>query len=93
MNNNYGQTSRQISDRYNAKQAVFNALKNGREISLLDSMEFELSQMHTTITYIRKDIREKNLPYILKDRWITFGKHGKRCKAYRLEEAPAPKTL
>lgn len=80
-----GQTSQQIADRYIAKQAIFAALKNGREISMLDSQEFEVSQMHTTITNIRAEIREKNLPYVLKDRWITFGKYNKRCKAYSLE--------
>lgn len=81
-----GQTSQQIADRYIAKQAIFNALKSGREISMLDSQEFEVSQMHTQITNIRAEIRDKNLPYILKDRWITFGQHGKRCKAYTLEQ-------
>ena len=80
-----GQTSGQIADRYIAKKAIFAAMEQGREISLLDSVEFEVSQMHTQISGIRKDIREKGLPYRMKDRWIEFGKHGKRCKAYRLE--------
>ena len=80
-----GQTSGQIADRYIAKKAIFEAMKNGREISMLDSTEFEVSQMHTQICNIRQDIRDKHLPFVLKDRWIEFGRHGKRCKAYKLE--------
>lgn len=77
--------SNQIKDRYIAKKAIFNAMKDGRHISLLDSREFEVSQMHTQITFIRNEIREKNLPYVLRDEWIPFGTHGKRCKSYWLE--------
>lgn len=77
--------SQQIADRYNAKKAVFEAMCQGRKLSFLDSREFEVSEFHTTICQIRKDIDSKNLPWDLKDRWITFGKHGKRCKEYWLE--------
>lgn len=79
------QTQNQIADRYNAKRAIFNALKDGRHISFLDSKEFEVSEMHTQITFIRKEIRDKNLPYVLKDEWMTFGPYNKRCKRYWLE--------
>lgn len=85
MNTLTGQTSQQSADRYNAKKAIFKAMIEGREISMLDSSEFGVSQMHTQICNIRADIREKNLPYIMTDRWITFGKYGKRCKAYRIQ--------
>ena len=78
-------TSQQISDRYNAKKAVFEAMCQGRKVSCLDSREFEVSEFHTTICKIRQDIDSKSLPWNLKDRWITFGKHGKRCKEYWLE--------
>lgn len=78
-------TSQQIADRYNDKKAVFEAMCQGRKLSFLDSREFEVSEFHTTICQIRKDIDSKNLPWDLKDRWITFGKHGKRCKEYWLE--------
>lgn len=78
-------TSQQIADRYNAKMAIFEAMTKGRKISFLDSREFEVSEMHTTICFIRKDIEEKNLPYVLKDKWITFGNRNKRCKEYWLE--------
>ena len=78
-------TSQQIADRYNAKKAVFEAMCQGRKVSCMDSREFEVSEFHTTICKIRQDIDSKSLPWDLKDRWITFGKHGKRCKEYWLE--------
>lgn len=85
MNTEDNFTSQQIVDRYNAKKAVFEAMCQGRKVSCLDSREFEVSEFHTTICKIRQDIDSKSLPYDLKDRWITFGKHGKRCKEYWLE--------
>lgn len=85
MNTDDNFTSQQIADRYNAKKAVFEAMCQGRKVSCLDSREFEVSEFHTTICKIRQDIDSKSLPWDLKDRWITFGKHGKRCKEYWLE--------
>ena len=78
-------TSQQIADRYNAKKAIFEAMTQGRKVSFLDSREFEVSQFHTTICKIRKDIDSKSLPRELTDQWISFGRHGKRCKEYWLE--------
>ena len=86
MNTEDNFTSQQIADRYNAKKAVFEAMCKGRKVSCLDSREFEVSEFHTTICKIRQDIDSKSLPWDLKDRWITFGKHGKRCKEYWLEK-------
>ena len=85
--NSFEQTHQQIVDRYNAKKAIFTAMTNGRHISLLDSMEFQVSQMHTTICNIRKDIDQKNLPYVLMDRWITT-RNDKKIKEYWLEARP-----
>ena len=85
MNTDDNFTSQQIADRYNAKKAVFEAMCQGRKVSCLDSREFEVSEFHTTICKIRQDIDSKSLPWDLKDRWITFGKHVKRCKEYWLE--------
>lgn len=79
------QTQRQIADRYIAKKAIFEAMLGGRKVSLLDSVEFEVSQMHTQISSIRKEIEDKNLPWVLKDEWMEFGNHGKKCKRYWLE--------
>ena len=85
MNTENQQTQRQIADRYIAKKAIFEAMMNGRKISFLDSAEFEVSEMHTQMHCIRQDIEDKKLPWVLKDEWMEFGKHGKRCKRYWLE--------
>lgn len=85
MNTEDNFTSQQIADRYIAKQAIFEAMTQGRKVSFLDSMEFEVSEFHTTICKIRQDIENKSLPWELKDQWMSFGKHGKRCKQYWLE--------
>lgn len=79
------QTNKQIADRYIAKKAIFDAMMNGRKISFLDSAEFEVSEMHTQMHCIRQDIEDKKLPVELKDEWMEFGKHGKKCKRYWLE--------
>ena len=81
----YQQTHKQIVDRYNAKQAIYEAMTQGRHISLEDSLEFAVSQMHTTICFIRKDLQKKSLPYVMKDRWIDSGKYRKKIKEYWLE--------
>lgn len=83
MATNYEQTRRQIVDRYNAKKAIFEAMTRGRRISLMDSMEFRVSEMHTTICNIRQEIERKNLPWELKDRWVC--PYGKKFKEYWLE--------
>lgn len=85
MNTEDNFTSRQIADRYIAKQAIFEAMTRGRKVSFLNSAEFAVSEFHTTICNIRKDIDRKSLPWDLKSQWITFGKQGKRCKEYWLE--------
>lgn len=81
-------TNKQIADRYNATKAIFNAMVTGRELSFLNSAEFEIAEFHTAITKIRQMIERKNLPLQVIDRWIEFGKHGKRCKAYKIIRKP-----
>lgn len=78
------QTREQIKARYIAKQAIFNAMMNGRHISLLDSVEFMVSEMHTQICTIRQDIEKKNLPVSMKSQW--FERNGKRMKEYWIEK-------
>lgn len=58
----------------------------GRHISLVNSEEFQLSQMHTAISKIRKRILHNSLPYVMRDRWITIGENKVQCKEYWLEE-------
>lgn len=79
------QTQKQIIDRYNAKKAIFDAMMNGRKISMFDSEEFAVSQMHTMICFIRKEIKQKNLPWVMRDEWVDFAQHTKKCKRYWLE--------
>ena len=67
-------------------QKVLNAMISGRHISLVNSEEFELSQMPTTICKIRKRILHNSLPYVMRDRWITIGENKVQCKEYWLEE-------
>lgn len=75
----------QISARENAIKAVFQALAAGRTLSIFDSKEFRLSQMHTAICKIRRKIEDRALPWTLCDRWISYGPRHIRCKEYWLE--------
>lgn len=83
MMDKFEQTHKQIVDRYNAKKAIFQAMTEGRRISLYDSLEFQVSEMHTQMCCIRQDINKKNLPWVMRDRWIS--PQGKKVKEYWLE--------
>lgn len=72
--------------RISKTQKILNAMIAGRHISLLNSEEFALSQMHTAICKIRKRILHNSLPYVMRDRWITIGENKVQCKEYWLEE-------
>lgn len=67
-------------------QKVLEAMIAGRHISLIDSEEFGLSQMHTAICQIRKRILHNSLPFVMRDRWITIGENKVQYKEYWLEE-------
>lgn len=67
------------------RQAIFNAMLNGRHIDLRDSQEFEVSQMHTMMTFIRQDIANRRLPLVLESKWITIGDSRRPIKEYWLE--------
>lgn len=69
-----------------AKKAVFAALMQGRRIDLTNASEFQLSQMHTTICRIRKDIDRKALPVTLCDEWIRPADGRRPYKRYWIEE-------
>ena len=78
----------QIAARAIAKAEIFKAMTAGRKISLLDSHEFRVSQMHSQMVFIRRDIERKNLPYEMASEWITYGPKNRRIKRYWLEEIP-----
>lgn len=61
----YEATNEDIAARYSARKAIFNALLAGRVISLEDAAEFRVSQMHTQMAGIRREIQDKGLPYVL----------------------------
>lgn len=81
-----GESTSQVEKRYVARKAILSALLSGRRISLLDSAEFQVSQMHTQMHLIAtKDLLE--LPdYVLRSEWVPCGTAGARCKEYWLEK-------
>lgn len=81
----YSPTSQQIADRYDAQKAVMAAMMSGRKISFMDSDEFRVSQMHTTITKIRRHIEDKRLPLEIHDEVFHFGPKNKTAKKYWIE--------
>lgn len=65
-------TTRQRVKRETQLHKIIAALIDGRTISLFDSAEFEVSEMHTCICYVRKKIDAGLLPgWVMKDRWTT----------------------
>lgn len=80
----YTPTHDQIAKRESAIKAVMQAMIGGRKISFLDEEEFELTQMHTTISKIRRKIEQKNLPYIMCDEVFFVGKNNHPAKKYWL---------
>lgn len=63
-------TDADMASQEKCKKAVFLHMASGGKVSLLDAHRFRVSQMHTTIAKIRKDIDRKHLPYILCDEWV-----------------------
>ena len=67
-----------------ARAAIFRAMVNGMHVDLRDAPFFEVSQMHTQMTFIRKDIQDRRLPYVLESKWITIGDNSRPIKEYWL---------
>lgn len=59
-------TNEDIAARYVARRAIFEAMKT-RKVSLEDAERFRVSQMHTQIHCIRREIQDKQLPWVLCD--------------------------
>lgn len=74
----------QIAARYVANEAIFQAMRDGRHITLKDSREFGVSEMHTQICTIRKKLAKGTHPYIMQSAWVED--NGVRFKEYWLEE-------
>ena len=68
---NYDARTREdIAAQAQYKKAVFLALCSGRKVSLKDAAEFHLSQMHTAIAQIRRDIAKSYPDMTLCDEWV-----------------------
>ncbi len=63
-------TDEDIAAQMRCKKAVFQALLGGRRIDLRNAAEFRVSQMHTTISQIRRDIARKHPDLTLCDEWL-----------------------
>ena len=77
-------TDADIAARYNARKAIFEAMKKGRRISLENSREFKVSQMHTQIHCIRQEIKDKDLPWVLCDELVRPDPSRRGYKRYWL---------
>lgn len=65
-------TNEDIAAQEKCKKAVFEAMLNGRHVDLRNSHEFRVSQMHTTIHKIRRDIERKHPDLVLCDEWLRL---------------------
>lgn len=77
-------TNDDIAAQMRAKKAVFAALMAGRRVDLTMAAEFQVSQMHTAIAQIRRDIWRKDLPYVLCDEWLRPTDGARPYKQYWL---------
>ena len=71
--------------KYIAKRAIFNALMSGRKLSQLDCEEFQVEDMRTPISHMRKLYEDT---HYLRYEWITTPVRRSHIKLYWLE----PKT-
>lgn len=65
-------TQEDMAAQAKCKEAVFQAMKAGRKISIDNSREFKVGEMHTVVCCIRKDIDRKDLPWIMCDEWVRL---------------------
>ena len=65
---------------------IIEALKDGRLLSVYNSREFHVSEMHTCFCIIRQKIRDGKITgYVMKDEWRT-DYDGVRYKIYWFED-------
>ena len=77
-------TNDDIAAQLRNKKAVFAALMAGRRVDLTMAAEFHVSQMHTAIAQIRRDISSKHLDLILCDEWLRPNDGRRPYKQYWL---------
>lgn len=71
-----------MARKYNAKQAIYNALLDGRHLSQMDCREFQVEDMRTNISHLKDRFQHT---HDLKTKWITTPVRGARIKEYWLE--------
>lgn len=78
-------TKKQAEKRQTQISKIIAAMKAGRHISLFDSAEFQVSEMHTCICYIRKYVTKGMIPGVkMCDKWCT-NENDVRYKEYWFE--------
>ena len=65
-------TNEDIAAQARCKKAVFEAMLAGRHVDLRNAAEFHVSQMHTAIAQIRRDIDRKHPDLLLCDEWVRL---------------------
>ena len=65
-------TNEDIAAQARCKKAVFEAMLAGRHVDLRNAQEFHVSQMHTAIAQIRRDIDRKHPDLVLCDEWVRL---------------------
>lgn len=67
----------------NANREILAALLAGRKLSQMNCKEFQVEDMRTPISHLRKRYQDT---HDLKFQWITTPTNGSRIKLYWLEE-------
>lgn len=70
------------NSKYIARQAIFEAMTNGRKLSQMDCGEFEVEDMRTPMSHMRQRFLEAG--YVINSEWIKTPK-GRRIKQYWAE--------
>lgn len=81
-------TLEDIDAQMKAKKAVFDAMLHGAKVDLTMSERFQLSQMHTAIHQIRRDIDRRHPDLELCDEWVREAGH-RPYKRYWIIRKPA----
>lgn len=71
--------------KYIAKQAILQALLNGRRLSQMDCREFQIEDMRTPVCHLKPRYEET---HILRTEWIRTPVRNARIKQYWLEPKP-----
>lgn len=69
--------------KYIATRAILNALLEGRHLSQMDCREFQIEDMRTPISHLRKHYEDT---HELRSVWITTPVRNARIKEYWLEK-------